>query len=64
MTAADGGAAQADQAAALEDAANDGFGEIGIVEDLAPGFERLLVAKIIERARRWRSFTTSHTSVR
>ena len=39
-------AVQPEEAAAREDAVDDGGGEVLVVEDLAPGVEGLLVVKI------------------
>lgn len=42
MAAADRGPTEADEAASLEDAVDDGLGEVVVVQDLAPSLERLL----------------------
>ena len=42
MGGAHGGSFERDDAAALEDTAEDGFGEVGVVQDASPELERLV----------------------
>ena len=58
MERAHGGPIEPQQAASLEDAIEDGLGEIVVVEYAAPRLQRLVGVTIIGRCRRCPSLTT------